>query len=334
MAKTFTATAPKTKAPKVQQGTPVRLTPEEKRLKRKRFILSFTKNWQVYLLLLPVVAYYVVFHYAPMYGLQIAFRDYNPVEGFWGSTWVGLKHFARFFSSYNAGRLISNTLILSILSLAINFPLTIIFALMLNEVRSVKFKRTVQTITYAPHFISVVVVVSMIILFTHADRGIVNFAIKAMGGEAIRFMEDPDWFRPLYIISGIWQGLGFSAIIYIAALAGIDQELIEAACVDGAGRFRRIWHINIPGILPTVVTMLILNVGGIMNMGFEKIFLMQNDLNKETSDVIATYTYQVGIINGQMSFSSAIGLFNSVINCILLLTVNAISKKLSDTSLW
>lgn len=328
MAKTVSATALKTKAPKVQ------LTAEEKKLKWKRFARSFTKNWQVYLLLLPVVAYYVIFHYAPMYGLQIAFRDYNPVEGFWGSTWVGLKHFLRFFSSYNAGRLISNTLILSVLSLAINFPLTIIFALMLNEVRSIRFKRTVQTITYAPHFISVVVVVSMLILFTHADRGIINFAIKAFGGEPIRFMERPEWFRPLYIISGIWQSMGFSAIIYIAALAGIDQELIEAACVDGAGRFRRIWHINIPGILPTVVTMLILNVGSIMSVGFEKIFLMQNDLNKETSDVIATYTYQVGIINGQMSFSSAIGLFNSVINCILLLSVNSISKKLSDTSLW
>lgn len=303
-------------------------------LKRQRFIRSIIRNWQVYLMLLPVIAYYVIFHYGPMYGLQIAFKNYNPVLGFWKSPWRGFAHFERFFSSYNASRVIINTLALSLLSMVFNFPLTIILALMLNELRSQRFKKLVQTVTYAPHFISVVVVISMMILFTHADRGIVNFAIRALGGETIRFMEKPEWFRPLYIISGLWQELGYGAIIYIAALANIDQELLEAACIDGAGRLRRIWHVNIPGIMPTVITMLILKVGSIMTVGHEKVFLMQNPLNLEASEIISTYTYRIGIVNNQMSFAAAVTFFNSVVNCILLLTVNKIAKKVADTALW
>ncbi len=295
---------------------------------------SILRNWQVYLMLVPVIAYYVIFHYGPMYGLQIAFKDYNPVLGFWKSAWRGLDHFKRFFSGFNASRTIKNTLILSFLSLVVSFPLTIVLALMLNEVKSQKFKKTVQTITYAPHFISVVVVISMMILFTHPERGIINFAIRALGGETIRFMERPNWFRPLYIISGLWQELGYGAIIYIAALAGIDQEIIEAASIDGASRMRKIWHINIPGIMPTVITMLILRVGGIMTIGHEKTFLMQNALNLDTSEIISTYTYRIGILNNQMSFASAVTLFNSVINCILLISFNKFSKKVSETSLW
>ncbi len=303
-------------------------------IKKHQFLRSIIRNWQVYLMLIPVIVYYVIFHYGPMYGLQIAFRSYNPIYGFWKSPWRGLAHFKRFFSSYNASRVIINTLSLSILSLTISFPLTIVLALMLNELRSQRFKKLVQTITYAPHFISVVIVVSMMILFTHPDRGIINFAIKFLGRETIRFMERPEWFRSLYIISGLWQELGYGAIIYIAALSNIDQELLEAARIDGAGRFRQIWHINIPGILPTIVTMLILRVGSIMTIGHEKVFLMQNPLNIEKSEIISTYTYRVGIVNNQMSFATAVTLFNSVVNCILLLTVNRISRKVSDTSLW
>jgi putative aldouronate transport system permease protein len=305
-----------------------------KQLARSKLFRSIIGNWQVYLMLIPVLAYYVIFHYGPMYGLQIAFKDYNPVQGFWNSAWRGFDHFKRFFSSYNATRTIGNTITLSMLSLIISFPLTIILALMLHEVQSQKFKRVVQTVTYAPHFISVVVVVSMMILFTHPERGVINSAIKLLGGETIRFMERPELFRPLYIISDLWQGLGYGAIIYIAALSGIDQELLEAASIDGAGRLRRIWHINIPGIMPTVITMLILRVGGIMTIGHEKVFLMQNPLNLEKSEIISTYTYRVGIINNQMSFATAVTLFNSVINFFLLVSVNKISKKVSETSLW
>ncbi|NLA83333.1 MAG: sugar ABC transporter permease [Clostridiales bacterium] len=301
---------------------------------RSKLLRTILENWQVYLMLIPVLAYYIIFHYGPMYGLQIAFKDYNPVLGFWSSPWRGFDHFKRFFSSYNATRTIGNTITLSLLSLVISFPLTIIHALMLHELRSQKFKRMVQTITYAPHFISVVVVISMMVLFTHPERGVINFAINALGGETIRFMEKPEWFRPLYIISGLWQELGYGAIIYIAALSGIDQELLEAASIDGAGRLRRIWHINIPGILPTVITMLILRVGGIMTIGHEKVFLMQNPLNLEKSEIISTYTYRVGIINNQMSFASAVTLFNSVINFLLLVSVNKLSKHVSETSLW
>ncbi|NMB97317.1 MAG: sugar ABC transporter permease [Clostridiaceae bacterium] len=305
-----------------------------KTLQRQRLIRAITRNWQVYLMLLPVIIYYVIFHYGPMYGLQIAFKNYNPVLGFWKSPWRGFSHFERFFSSYNASRVIVNTLALSLLSMIFNFPLTIILALMINELRSQRFKKIVQTVTYAPHFISVVVVISMMILFTHADRGIVNFAIRALGGETIRFMERTEWFRPLYIISALWQELGYGAIIYIAALANIDQELLEAACIDGAGRLRRIWHVNIPGIMPTVITMLILKAGSIMTVGHEKVFLMQNPLNLQTSEIISTYAYRIGIVNNQMSFASAVTFFNSVVNCILLMTVNRISKKVSDTALW
>ena len=204
---------------------------------------------------------------------------------------------------------------------------------MINELRSQRFKNCTNC-NLCTHFISVVVVISMMILFTHVDRGIVNFAIRALGGETIRFMERTEWFRPLYIISALWQELGYGAIIYIAALANIDQELLEAACIDGAGRLRRIWHVNIPGIMPTVITMLILKAGSIMTVGHEKVFLMQNPLNLQTSEIISTYAYRIGIVNNQMSFASAVTFFNSVVNCILLMTVNRISKKVSDTALW
>lgn len=295
---------------------------------------SFRKNWDLYLLLAPVVAYFLIFEYFPMYGVQIAFKNFVASKGIWGSSWIGFDHFERFFKGFYFWRLIKNTLGISLYSLIVGFPIPLLLALMINEVRHVWFKRFIQTITYAPHFLSTVVMVGLILMFLNPQTGMVNHIITWFGGEPIKFMTDPAWFKTIYVFSGVWQNMGWSSIIYLAALAGIDPTLHEAARVDGASRLQRIWHINLPGILPTVVILLILNVGHIMGVGFEKIYLMQNDLNKESSEVIATYVYTSGILQSQYSFSAAVGLFNSVINFILLVTVNQIARKLNDTSLW
>lgn len=302
--------------------------------RRKKFAAYMARNWQLYLLFLPVVVYFIIFKYMPMLGIQIAFKKYSFRKGIWGSPWVGLTQFQRFFQSYYCGEVISNTLLISLYSLIVRTPLPIILALLMNEVRSKWFRRTVQTITYAPYFISTVVMCSMIILFLSPDSGFINSIIAALGGEKKYFMGDPAAFKTIYVLSSTWQYTGWDAVIYMAALAGIDPQLHEAAMIDGAGRFRRIWHINLPGIMPTMVILLILNSGHIMNVGFEKVFLMQNDLNLSVSDVIATYSYLIGIESAQYSLSTAISLFNSVINCALLLLVNTCSRKLSETSLW
>lgn len=303
-------------------------------LHARKKMLQIINNWQLYVLILPVLAYYIVFHYAPMYGVQIAFKDYYFIKGIWGSPWVGFEHFNRFFKSYFFGTLLKNTIGISLYQLVAGFPAPIILALMINEVSNKFFKRTVQTVTYAPHFLSTVVLVGMLLSFLSPRNGIINEIIKVLGGEPIYFIAKPEWFKTLYVFSGIWQNTGWSSIIYISALTGIDPQLHEAAKVDGAGRLKRIWHINIPGITPTMVILLILNMGKIMNVGFEKIFLMQNKMNMTSSDVISTFVYNNGLLNGQFSFSAAVGLFNSVINFILLVTVNRISKKLNETSLW
>lgn len=292
------------------------------------------KNWDLYLLLLPVLAYFIIFHYLPVYGMQLAFKDFIATEGIWGSPWIGLKHFERFFNGHYFWQLITNTLGISLYQILLSFPCAIILALMMNEVRGKFFKKTIQTITYAPHFISVVVLVAMMTAFLSPSNGVINMIIKELGFEPINFMAEPRLFKSLYVLSGVWQSTGWNSIIYMAALAGIDMSLHESAALDGAGRLKRILYINIPGILPTIIIMLILECGKVMGVGFEKVFLMQNSLNINASDVISTYVYRTGILGAQYSFSAAVGFFNSVVNCILLLLVNKISKSVSETSLW
>jgi putative aldouronate transport system permease protein len=295
---------------------------------------SFRKYWQLYLLLFPVVVYFVIFHYIPMYGVQIAFKDFIATKGITGSPWVGFKHFERFFHGYYFWRLIKNTLGIGVYELVVGFPFPILLALLLNEVRVKWFKRTVQTVTYAPHFLSTVVLVGMLVIFLSPESGIVNHFLERLGGKPIAFMTEPGWFKTIYVFSGVWQQMGWGSIIYLAALTSIDPQLHEAARVDGAGRLQRIWHINLPGILPTIVILLILSTGSVLAVGFEKVFLMQNSLNMESSDVIATYVYRSGILGAEYSFSSAVGLFNSVVNFILLAVVNTIARKTGETSLW
>lgn len=292
------------------------------------------KCWQLYAFLLPALVILILFSYVPMYGVQLAFRDYNPIMGITGSPWVGFDHFTRFFNSYQFKQLIGNTLILSLYSLIVGFPIPIILALALNQVKNSKFKKLVQTVTYAPHFISVVVLVGMLGIFFSVNGGLVNEVIKLFGGEPKLFMGEVKYFRHMYVWSGIWQSMGWSAVIYLAALSGVSPELHEAATVDGATKLQRIWNIDLPTILPTIVTLLILNCGSVMSMGFEKAFLMQNPLNMENSEIIATYVYKMGLINAEYGFSTAVGLFNSVINCILLVTVNKVSKKIGQDGLW
>lgn len=292
------------------------------------------RNWELYLFLLPTLVFYILFHYVPMYGVQIAFKNYMVTKGIFGSPWAGLKHFDRFFRSYQFWTLLKNTVVLSFYQLAAGFPVPIILALLLNQMRSRGYKRLIQTVTYAPHFISVVVLVGMVNIFLSPRTGIVNHTIAFLGGERVFFMADPTKFRHIFVWSGIWKNAGYSMIIYLATLSGIDPQLHEAAIVDGASKLQRIRHIEIPGIIPTATILLIMNVGRVMQLGFERAYLMQNPLNLETSEIIATYVYKVGLLSAQFSFSAAVGLFNSAINLILLVSVNRVAKSLSNTSLW
>jgi putative aldouronate transport system permease protein len=300
----------------------------------QRLAVSLRRNWDLYLLFLPVIAYYVIFHYVPMYGIQIAFKNFNAALGIWGSKWAGLEHFQRFFSGYFIGRLIFNTITLSLYGLAVGFFMPIVLALMLNEARNIVFRRTVQTVTYAPYFLSTVVMVGMLIAILSPNNGLINNIIRLFGGTPVNFMTEPDWFKSLYVFSGVWQNTGYESIIFLAALAGINPELHEAAQIDGASRLRRIWHINLPGILPTIVIMFILACGRIMSVGFEKVFLMQNAANQPSSDVISTYVYRVGVLGAQYSFSTAVGMFNSIVNFIMLAIANQVSKRATETSFW
>ncbi len=309
-------------------GRDLRLSPGRRKLNK---ILC---NWQLYLFLLPALAYFLIFRYYPMLGLQLAFKKYRAVEGIWGSPWVGTKYFEQFFRGPNFGRLITNTLMISVGTLLISFPVPVLLALLLNQIPSKKYKKLVQTTIYAPHFISVVVLVGIISLFFSPRNGIVNHLIAALGGTRIHFMAEPSWFRPLYIGSDIWQNAGWGSIIYLAALSNINPELHEAAIMDGANKYQRVWHIDLPGILPTVVIMFILGAGKVMTVGFEKAFLMKNDLNVSTSEIISVYVYQRGLLDNQPSLSTAVGMFESVVNLVLITTVNFISKKVSDSSLF
>lgn len=295
---------------------------------------SFRKHWQFYLLIIPAVLYFLIFKYIPMVNAVIAFKDYSVVKGIWHSPWAGFKHFNLFFNNPQFWVLMKNTLFLSLYQIGIGFPVPILLALALNEVRNGIFKRAVQLVTYAPYFISTVVMVSMIMLLLSPRLGVINIILQSFGLDTINFLGIPSMFRSVYVWSDVWQGAGYSAVIYLAALAGVDPSLYEAAKVDGASRFQKIIHIDIPGIMPAAVIILILSVGNIMSVGFEKIYLLQNPLNLETAEIIATYVYKIGLLNANFSFATAVGLFNSVVNLILLLLVNAIAKRISSTSLW
>lgn len=303
--------------------------------KKKGATLKLMKrNWQLYLFLLPAVVFIILFMYTPMYGLQIAFKNYTSSNGIWGSEWVGLKWFERFFSTPRCWEIVKNTLTISLYSLIAGFPLPICLAIILNYVKNLRFKRFAQTITYMPYFISTVVLVGMMNLFFSPSSGFVNTMIKALGGEPIYFMGIPSAFSHMYVWSGVWQSMGYSSIIYIAALSGVSPELHESALIDGANILQRIWHIDIPTIMPTMIILLIMSCGNIMNVGYEKVFLMQNDLTIGVSEIISTYVYRIGLINNQFSFSTAIGLMNNVINFIILVLANTVSNKVFGSGLW
>lgn len=291
-------------------------------------------NWDLYLLLLPTVAYFIIFCYVPMYGILIAFEEYSPVLGALKSPWLGLQYFEEFISTYQFANILKNTLTISLYSFFVGFPLPIICSLLLNQLESTKFKRFIQTVTYAPNFISTIVIVGMLLTFLSPSGGMLSKLITVFTKTPNNYLAEPDAFKHIYVWSGIWQGLGVSMIIYIAALTGIDPQLHEAAMIDGASKFKRIIHIDIPGIMPTVSVLLIMNIGNIMSVGFEKVYLMQNSLNLATSEIISTYVYKVGLLKVQYSYSSAIGLFNSIVNCILLVLANTITARLGESSLW
>lgn len=300
----------------------------------RSFGKRFWRTTALYLFVLPGLVFYAIFKYYPIYGSQIAFRDYSPYLGFSGSEWVGLENFQRFFNSPDFLEIIRNTLLINVTNLIIGFPFPILLALMLNQLSNQKIKKFVQTVTYAPYFISMVVLVGMMYTMFSPFSGVVNLAVKATGHDAIFFMGDPDLFVPMYVFSNIWQNCGWSAVVYIAALAGVSPELHESAIVDGAGRLKRIWYIDLPCILPTIVTMLILTAGQLLTIGFEKSYLMQNSMNLSVSEVLSTYTYKRGLLGGDFSYATAVELFQSAINFIILMFVNRLSRRLTDTSLW
>lgn len=301
---------------------------------KNRITKGFRNSWQLYILLLIPVVYVFVFHYIPMYGATLAFRDFNPAKGIMESPWTGFKYFQRFFSSPSFGTVLTNTLALSVENLIFGLPLPIILALALNECEIKALNKTVQMVTYAPYFLSTVIMVSLLMQWSSLNGGLFNNILAIFGQEPVNLFGSAKYFRSLYIISGMWQFTGFNSIIYLAALSSVDVSLYEAAKVDGASKLQKIWHIDLPSILPTIIVLLILNCGQIMNIGFDKVYLMQNNINAQVSEIIATYTYKVGLIDMNFSYSTAVGLFNSIVNVVLLLSVNQLSKKFSETSLW
>lgn len=299
----------------------------------QRLRSDFRRNYELYLLAIPVVAFFLIFCYKPMYGAIMAFKDFVPSKGIMGSPWAGLKHFEAFFHSMYFPRLMKNTIIISVSSIVVGFPAPIILALMMNEVRCRGFARTVQTCTYLPHFISMVVICGMLKDFV-ADTGVIGNWICSITGRDSSLLNDPKLFVPIYVLSDVWQGAGWGSIVYLAALMGIDQQLYEAAQIDGAGRWKQTLHVTLPGILPTIVVMLILRMGNMLNVGFEKIILLYNDAIYSTADVISTFVYRKGLQEFNYSFSTAVGLFNSAINLVFLFGANFLSKRVTGSSLW
>ena len=294
---------------------------------------DWQRNKALYIMVIPVLAFYIIYHYKPMYGAIMAFMDYNPRLGFSGSEWVGFANFTRFFESPYFVKLLRNTLLLSVYGIIFEFPAPIILALLLNEIKSTKFKKAVQTITYLPHFISLVVVTGIIKEFCQST-GLINDIIVALGGTRSALLQNPDLYRTIYIVSDIWQGVGWGSIIYLSALSGIDQQLYEAAEIDGAGRWKQMLNVTLPGIAPTIITMLIMRLGQVLGSSYEKTILLYNEATYDTADVISSYIYRVGLLDRDWGYSAAIGLFNSVINLVLLIAANKISKRVSETSLW
>lgn len=291
------------------------------------------RHWSIYVMALPVIAYYLIFHYGPMYGLQIAFKDFSPAQGILGSPWVGFKHFESFFNGIYFWRLIKNTILINLYDLLFGFPAAIILALLLNEIRNSAFKRVVQSISYLPHFISIVVVAGMMVDFL-SRNGLINQIIGGFGIEPIDFLQKEGWFRFLFVSSGIWQGIGWGSIVYLAAMATIDPTLYEAAKMDGANRWKQTLHITIPGIMPTIVILFILQMGNMLSVGSEKVLLLYNPLTYGTADVISTYVYRKGVLEASYSFTAAVGLFNSVISFILIVAANTFVKRISENKLW
>ena len=317
-----------------EKGRVMKNQPNAKKSMGKRISVEVKRHWQLYLMLVLPVTYLIIFAYLPMGGAVIAFKDYSIRGGIWGSEWVGLKHFKNFFTTPDFKNLMTNTLALSLYSLIISFPMPILLALAINEMRGRHYKKVVQMVTYLPYFISTVVLVGIMQNIFSVRTGLVNNIITLFGGTAVDFMGKPELFRSLYVWSGVWQGMGYSAVIYIAALASVDISQTEAAIIDGAGRFARVWNVDIPAIMPTIVIQLILAVGSIMSLGFEKVYLMQNPVNMQTSEIISTFVYKRGLINFQYSYATAVGLFNSVCNMVLIVLANMFSKRVNETSLW
>ncbi len=302
--------------------------------RRRAFARALKKDRVLILMVLPVVIHFLIFKYYPMYGNIIAFKNYSPVLGINGSHWAGLKYFEQFFNSPYFFRVIRNTVLISLYSLLWGFPIPVLFALLTNELRNGAYRRVVQSLSYIPYFISTVVVAGMLFNFLSPSTGIVNTVIRAFGGEPVHFLMEPEWFRTVFIASGIWQGFGWSSIVYIAALAGVSPELYEAATMDGAGRLQKIWHVSIPSILPTIVITLILNIGSFMSVGYEKIILLYNPVTMEVADVISSYVYRVGLVESNTSLGAAVGLFNAAINLVLVWSANRVARKISNVSLW
>lgn len=298
----------------------------------KSITTELKKNKYLYILAIPVVAFYLIFLYGPMFGLVIAFKDYNIGQGFLASKWVGLKYFKEYFGSIYFGRTLANTFIISLMDIIIGFPIPIIFALMLNEIKGNLFKKTVQTASYLPHFISMVVICGMITDFFGTD-GLLTNVISKITGENMNYIGDPRYFRSIFVGTNIWQAFGWGSIIYIAALAGVDTELYEAATIDGAGRWKQLWHVTIPGILPTIMIMLILKLGHVLSVGYEKVILLYSPQTYEVADVISSYTYRSGISGARYSYSTAVGLFQSVVNITVLFLGNFLSSKYTETAL-
>lgn len=302
--------------------------------KSSGFLRALRKNTGLYILFAIPFAWYILFQYVPIYGLQIAFRRFNPTLGITGSEWVGLTYFEQFFNSYYFKDVLWNTISLSLFTMLIGFPMPIILALLITEIKSKKFQKIIQNVTFVPNFISVVVIVSMLNLFSDPGYGLFNQVRELFGFEAIDMLTKADYFQPMYVFSNVWQFMGFNSVIYIAALSSIDPSLYEAASIDGASRFKKIIHVSLPGIKSTIIIMLIMRVGNLMSVGFEKVLLMQNPVNASASEIISTFIYKNGIMNGQFSYSAAVGILNSLINFFLLIGANFISKKISKTSLW
>jgi putative aldouronate transport system permease protein len=303
------------------------------RRRKNRYARDFMRYRYLYLMAVPMVLYYLLFCYVPMYGAIIAFKDFSPALGTFGSPWAGARHFQSFFKDVYFARIVRNTVMISLKNLVFGFPAPILLALMINEVRQNWFKKAVQTISYLPHFISVMVIAGLVIDFTASD-GVINDLMALFGAKRQTMLLNPKLFQPVYIISDIWQGVGWGSIVYLGALTAVDPQLYEAAQIDGAGKLRQILHVTLPGILPTIVVMLILRMGAIMNVGYEKIILLYNPSVYETADVISSYSYRKGLLEMNYSYSAAVGLFNSAINFVLVISTNALSRKLNDTSLW